>query len=92
MGTTSLKLSDEIKAKAANAAKELGVSAHAFMVEAIRQASVNTEYRSAFIAEAKAAREATLIAKEVYESKDVFDHLRSRIAGKQGTPPKANSW
>jgi predicted transcriptional regulator len=92
MSTTSLKLSDEIKAKAANAAKELGISAHAFMVEAIRQATVNTEYRSAFIAEAKAARETTLIANEVYESKNVFDHLRSRISGKQVTSLKAKSW
>jgi predicted transcriptional regulator len=92
MSTTSLKLSDEIKLKAANAAKELGISAHAFMVEAIRQASVNTEYRSAFIAEAKAAREAAFKVNEVYESKDVFDHLRSRITGKQVTSLKANSW
>ena len=92
MSTTSLKLSDEIKAKAASAAKELGLSAHAFMVEAIRQASVNTEYRSAFIAEAKAAREAMLKANEVYESKDVFDHLRSRISGKKVASLKAKSW
>jgi predicted transcriptional regulator len=92
MSTTSLKLSDEIKAKAANAAKELGISAHAFMVEAIRQASINAEYRSEFIAEARASREATLRTKEVYESKDVFDHLRSRIAGKQVTSLKAKSW
>ena len=92
MSTTSLKLSDEIKAKAANAAKELGVSAHAFMVEAIRQASLNTEYRRAFIAEAKASREATLNTNEVYESKDVFGHLRSRIASKKTTSLKAKSW
>ena len=92
MSTTSLKLSDEIKVKAANAAKELGVSAHAFMVEAIRQASVNAEYRKAFIAEAKAAREATLKTNEVYEAKDVFDHLRSRVACKQPTSLTAKSW
>ena len=92
MSTTSLKLSDEIKVKAANAAKELGVSAHAFMVEAIRQASVNAEYRKAFIAEGKAAREATLKTNEVFEAKDVFDHLRSRVAGKQSTSLKAKSW
>ena len=92
MSTTSLKLSDEINVKAANAAKELGVTAHAFMVEAIRQASVNAEYRKAFIAEAKAAREATLKTNEVYEAKDVFDHLRSRVAGKQPTSLKAKSW
>jgi predicted transcriptional regulator len=92
MSTTSLKLSDEIKLKAANAAKELGVSPHAFMVEAIKHALVNSEYRRAFIAEAKAAREATLNTNEVFESKDVFDHLRSRIDGKEQTLLKAKSW
>ncbi len=92
MSTTSLKLSDEIKAKAAHAAKELGVSAHAFMVEAIRQASLNTEYRRAFIAEAKAARESALKTNEVYEQQEVFEHLRSRIAGKQVTSIKTKSW
>lgn len=92
MSTTSLKLTDEIKSKAADAAKELGVSSHAFMVEAIRQASVNAEYRKAFISDAKAAREATLKTNEVYEAKDVFEHLRSRIAGKLPTSLKAKSW
>lgn len=91
MSTTSLKLTDEIKTKAANAAKELGVSSHAFMVEAIRQASVNAEYRKAFIAEAKAARESMLQASEAYEANDVFEHLRSRIA-KKPTSLKAKSW
>lgn len=92
MSTTSLKLSDEIKLKAASAAKELGVSAHAFMVEAIRLASVNAEYRKAFINEAKFARKAALETNEAFESKDVFNHLRLRIAGKQVTPLKAKSW
>lgn len=62
------------------------------MVEAIRQASVNTECRSVFIAEAKVAREVTLKKNEVFETKDVFDHLRSRIASKQPRSLKAQSW
>ena len=89
MSTTSLKLSEEIKLKAANAAKDLGISSHAFMVEAIRLASVNAEYRKTFIEEAKLARKSTLVADEAYDSKEVFEHLRSRIAGKEPASLKA---
>ena len=35
MATTSLKLPDDLKQRAAKAAHELGVSPHAFMVSAI---------------------------------------------------------
>jgi predicted transcriptional regulator len=91
MSTTSLKLTDEIKVKVADAAKELGMSSHAFMVEAIRHASVNAEYRKAFMSEAKAARASTLETNSVYEAQEVFEHLRSRIA-KQATSLKPKSW
>ena len=39
MATTSLKLPDELKERAAKAAQELGISPHAFMVDAIRHAA-----------------------------------------------------
>ena len=92
MGTTSLKLSDEIKLKASNAAKDLGISSHAFMVEAIRLASVNAEYRKAFIDEAKLARQSALDANEAFDAKEVFEYLRSRIAGQQEKSVKAKPW
>ena len=56
MSTTSLKLSEELKQRAARAAEELGISPHAFMVDAIRNAADRVEQRSAFVAQARAAR------------------------------------
>ena len=60
MATTSLKLPEDLKERAASAAQELGVSTHAFMVEAIRQATEQTEIRAQFVEEAIAARAALL--------------------------------
>jgi predicted transcriptional regulator len=37
--TTSLKLPDDLKKRAANVAGQLGISTHAFMVTAIEQAA-----------------------------------------------------
>ena len=45
VSTTSLKLPEEIKMQAISAAKDLGITPHAFMVEAIKQASINAELR-----------------------------------------------
>ena len=56
MATTSLKLPDDLKEQATKAAAVLGLSPHAFMVEAIRQAAHNAELRRAFIAEASDSR------------------------------------
>jgi uncharacterized protein (DUF1778 family) len=43
MSTTSLKLPEDVKQLAAAAAKEQGVTPHAFMVEAIRAAAAHAE-------------------------------------------------
>jgi predicted transcriptional regulator len=56
MKTISLKLSDKHKEKMTNAAKALGMSPNAFMVEAIKQAIHNTELRLAFLAQGNAAK------------------------------------
>ena len=56
MTTTSIKLSDELKSRAAAVAQERGVTPHAFMVEAIAAATAVAEQRAAFIAEALAAQ------------------------------------
>jgi predicted transcriptional regulator len=46
MATNSLKLPEELKQRAAKAAQELGISTHAFMLDAIRQAADADEVRS----------------------------------------------
>ena len=45
MSTTSLKLPDDLKERAAAAAKIQGITPHAFMVEAIRMAATAAENR-----------------------------------------------
>lgn len=89
--TTSLKLTKEIKLQATNAAKELGMTPHAFMVEAIKQASINAEIRRNFIQQANTARERVIKNGKVYESDKVFDAMKTRIAGKKSTL-KASNW
>jgi len=91
ISTTSLKLPAEIKLWAANAAKDLGITPHAFMVEAIKQASMNAELRRSFIEDANNARNGVLQAGKVHDSDKVFTHLKSRIAGKKSNL-KATNW
>lgn len=91
VSTTSLKLTEEIKLQAANAAKELGMTPHAFMVEAIKQASINAEIRRNFIQQANIAREGVMKNGKVFESEKVFEAMKSRISGKKSIL-KVSNW
>jgi predicted transcriptional regulator len=90
VSTTSLKLTEEIKLQAANAAKELGMTPHAFMVEAIKQASIHAEIRRNFIQQASIARDGVMKNGKVYESDKVFEAMKARIAGKKSTLKASN--
>ena len=91
VSTTSLKLPEEVKLQAMTAAKDLGITPHAFMVEAIKQASINAEHRRLFIEDSNNARNEVLKDGKVYESDKVFKHLKTRITGKKSTL-KASDW
>lgn len=92
MPTTSLKLPDELKQRAAKAAQELGISPHAFMVDAIRQAADAVEQRSEFVAQALAARAEMVQSGLGHDADDVRAYLRQR-AGDNSTPrPGAKAW
>ena len=91
VSTTSLKLPEEIKMQAITAAKDLGITPHAFMVEAINQASINAELRRSLIEDSNNARNEVLKDGKVYESDKVFKHLKARIADKKSTL-KASNW
>ena len=92
MATTSLKLSDELKEQAAEAAAALGMSPHAFMVEAIRLAAHNAELRRAFLAQGNAARKQAIKTGNAYAAKDVHQHMRDRINGIKKNSLKLKSW
>jgi len=88
MPTTSIKLPDDIKQKANAAALDLGITPHAFMVEAIRKAALAAEKQAAFIAEAQAARSATLQSGLGFATADVHAHLRQRLSEKMDAEKK----
>lgn len=92
MSTTSLKLSDELKQRAAAAAEKKGVSPHAFMVNAIEQAATAAERRASFVNEAQVAREEMLRTGKGYDASEVHAHLKARIFGNKSAKPKARSW
>lgn len=92
MSTTSLKLPDELKQRAVSAAQELGVSPHAFMVDAIRQAAEAVELRARFVEQALAAREEMLASGVGHDADDVHGYLRRRISGQAANQPGAKPW
>lgn len=92
MVTTSLKLPDDIKQLAAEAAKRQGVTPHAFMVDAIRHAVMQAERRAQFVADALSAKAEMLMSGEGYAADDVHDYLRARVRGEAPDKPKARSW
>ncbi|MFZ2652110.1 MAG: hypothetical protein WA210_18585 [Burkholderiaceae bacterium] len=92
MATTSLKLPDELKEQAALAAIRLGISPHAFMVEAIRKAAAAAEERARFVTRAQAARKATLKSGKGFDGTEVHAYIRARAASKAAVRPKAKPW
>lgn len=92
MPTTSLKLPEELKQRAASAAQELGISPHAFMVDAIRQAADAVEQRSQFVEQALAAQAEMLHSGVGYAADDVRNYLRQRIGGEPAERPDAKPW
>lgn len=92
MSTTSLKLPEELKQRASAAAGELGISTHAFMVEAIRQAAGAVEQRAQFVDKALAARAEMLDSGLGYEADDVHNYLRERLTNAKTEKPAAKPW
>jgi predicted transcriptional regulator len=85
--TTTLKLSDELRARIASAAQQTGKTAHAFMVEALELQTELAERRSAFVADALLAREEVARYGLVVDADEVFDYLKARAEGKTARKP-----
>jgi len=87
--TTTLKLSEDLKARIARLAEETGRSAHGFMIDALER-QVNREERwRDFINEAHAADQAIDEGAKVYSAKDVhkwLDRLAQNPGAKRPTP------
>ncbi|MDE2257077.1 MAG: CopG family transcriptional regulator [Xanthomonadaceae bacterium] len=92
MTTTSLKLPDDLKTRAAAAARIRGVTPHAFMIEAIRVVAAATEQRASFIADAMAADAQMRKTGKGYAADAVHKYIKDKVAGVPARKPKAMSW
>lgn len=79
--TTTLKLSEKLKARIARLAKETGRSAHSLMVEALEREVVREERMREFVREALASDAGVEEGAAVYRAEDVHSWLE-RLAGK----------
>ena len=92
MSTTSLKLPEELKVRASTAAEELGISTHAFMVGAIRQAADAVEQRTQFVAQAQAARAELLKTGMGHDATEVRTYMRASLQDPAATRPAIKPW
>jgi len=90
MSTTSLKLPEDVKQAAVAAARQRGITPHAF--NAIREAAMAAEMRASFVAEALASRAEALESGQGFAADEVHDYLRARAQAKPAPKPRVRSW
>ncbi len=88
----SIKLPEELKKRVARAVKGTEQSAHAFMVEAIRQETERAEKRRGMLADAYAARAEFQRSGSGYVLAEVKAHYRAKLQGRRPRKPKLRSW
>ena len=92
MATTSLKLPDDVKQLAMLAARDQGITPHAFMVDAIRAAALAARQRASFVSDALASQEEAIGSGKGYAAEDVHTYLRDRAQGKPARKPRVRPW
>ncbi len=89
---TSIKIPEDLKKRIARAVKGTDQSAHAFMVEAIRQETERVEKRRGMLADAYAARAEFQRSGTGYALAEVKAHYRAKLQGKRSRKPKLRPW
>ena len=89
---TSIKLPEDLKKRIARAVKGTDQSAHAFMVEAIRQETERAEKRRGMLADAHVARAEFQRSGTGYALAEVEAHYRAKLQGRRTRRPKLRSW
>jgi predicted transcriptional regulator len=92
MSTTSLKLPDDLKAKATTLAMARHQSTHAYLVEAIRRATDQDERRQQFIEDSILARQQAMVSGEGYSANQVHEYIRKKAGGANASRPKPQPW
>lgn len=89
MSTTSIRLTDELKARLTRAAEQEGTSAHNFILEAIAEKTDAVERRADFHAEAERRYAEFLKTGKSIPWEEARRYFKARIAGKHVKRPVA---
>lgn len=90
--SVSIKLPEDLRKRIARVVKGTDQSAHAFMVEAIRQETDRAEKRRGFLADAYVARAEFQLGGTGYALAEVTAHYRAKLQGRKSRKAKLRSW
>ncbi len=88
--TTTLKLTEKLKARIARLAKQKGQSAHSLMVQAIERETAREEQMRDFVREALASKADVEAGGAVYRAEDVHAWMERLAKGEK--PPRPAPW
>jgi len=87
MSTTTIRLSDDLKSRVAEAAERAGTTAHSFILEAISEKIDQDELRSSFNDVAE-TRYATIVSSgKTISWNQMRQYLEDRVAGRKVARP-----
>jgi predicted transcriptional regulator len=89
MSTTTIRLSDDLKVRVADAAKRAGTTAHGFILDAIAEKTEQAERRADFDAVAEDRYAEIISSGKTIPWNDMRKYLEARVAGKAVKRPVA---
>ena len=89
MSTTTIRLSDELKARVTEAAKRAGTTAHGFILEAIAEKTALDERRADFRDEAEDRYSRIIASGESIAWDDMRSYLKAKASNKDISLPKS---
>ena len=89
MSTTTIRMSEDLKARVAAAAKRSGTTSHGFILEAIAEKAAQEELRADFDAVAEDRYANIVSSGKTIPWQEMRGYLESRIAGKGAKRPAA---
>lgn len=89
MSTTTIRLSEDLKARVAVAAKRVGTTAHGFILEAIAEKTAQAEIRAGFETEAEERYNKIIASGEAISWAEMRNYLKEKNTGKNNALPRA---
>lgn len=87
MSTTTIRISDELKSRIADAAERAGTTPHGFILEALEEKVGEAERRARFQDEAQARWRSFVADGQALEWGEIRDYLGRRARGESATVP-----